>query len=155
MVLWLVKVLRLYLIYYCKYIWSWGTSCWQVLENPCRYTGSLCGWILGGFQYVFTANSASEWLVKFDSDHINCSFSINFVYFLLAKGGKIGFYYKEHEILPPLPGQCTPKIQLNWNKPVDLFSMSWKDYEKTHKPGLQLDSTATFLKISRLTPWMV
>lgn len=34
-------------------------------------------------------------------------------------GGKIGFYYKEHEILPPLPGQCTPKKQLNRNRPVD------------------------------------
>lgn len=89
-----------------SYWWCW---------NLRRYTWSLCRWILGDFQYVSTANSASEWLVKCDSYLVNCSIFINIRYFLLAKDGKIGFYYKEHEILPPLPGEGTPKIHLHWN----------------------------------------
>lgn len=32
---------------------------------------------------------------------------------LLLIGGKLGFYYKEHEILPPLPGGCLTCPLLN------------------------------------------
>lgn len=43
--------------------------------------------------------------------------------FLLI-GGKLGFYYKEHEILPPLPGACLifpPTILLVLNYKLTLL----------------------------------
>ena len=36
--------------------------------------------------------------------HISCGPGIMTYFFIMYVGGKLGFYYKDHEILPPLPG---------------------------------------------------
>lgn len=40
-------------------------------------------------------------------------------------GGKIGFYYKEHEILPPLPASFHRYVLENFNNSLEGF----KDHE--------------------------
>lgn len=63
---------------------------WEVFNKFLQQTPPLNGLLL----YSFSTYSG-----------INCYTLFFSLMLLSAIGGKMGFYYKEHEILPPLPGR--------------------------------------------------
>jgi len=58
---------------------------------------------LGRLQQISAADTPSKWLVG-SSANMYLEFYQSLVSNLCSAGGKLGFYYKDHEILPPLPG---------------------------------------------------
>ncbi|KAF8679139.1 hypothetical protein HU200_045905 [Digitaria exilis] len=79
-----------------------------------RCAKSVCREIVGCFQQLSRKNSPSKWLEFVWDISLGQPFYVKFIrvsrgprtmiYFsILYIGGKLGFYYKDHEILPPLP----------------------------------------------------
>ncbi|KAF4351645.1 hypothetical protein G4B88_025091 [Cannabis sativa] len=92
------------------------TLCFDPYLNH-RCSKSLCGKILGYFQFIPAADTTTEWFVR-----SNLLMQVKTIKIcicsdsgLMYPDGKIGFYYKEHEILPPLPVGFHRYILENFN----------------------------------------
>lgn len=79
---------------------------WEVFDKFLEQTPPLNGLLLCSFSSYFG---------------VNCLLLCFFPHFSLWIGGKMGFYYKEHEILPPLPGKI-------WTEARHVFSMESSTY---------------------------